>query len=225
MASVIKRFSMLRRHPALTREIFSRHYLEVHGPLAAAQTGFQRFAYRYDQNHVEGDLLGDDDPPFTGVTVTFQVPRTDYRQGFFQHPDYANVRPDEERLFDMSRTVSVLAEETVVVAGEGAAKAIIACRSGTPRAPEDHAMVGPLPGCIRKLVRNDLDTASASALGLGRAAVEYGRIWEVWFDSPEARARCLSEEPLMSLVCRGDPNEVLVALAVREVTIFQRGFP
>lgn len=220
MASVIKRFSMLRRNPALTHEMFSRHYREVHGPLAAAQAGFRQFAYRYDQNHVEGNLLGHDDPPFTGVTVTFQVPRPDYRQGFFQHPDYANVRPDEEHLFDISRTVSLLGAETVVLAGEGSAKAIIVCRAAGSGAPEDHGIGGRIQGGICKAIRNDLDAASASALGLGPAAVEYSRLWEIWFDSPQARARCFFEKSFIDLVCRGDPQEVLVALAVREVTIF-----
>jgi hypothetical protein len=204
--------------------MFSRHYREVHGPLAAAQAGFRQFAYRYDQNHVEADLFGHDDPPFNGITVTFQVPRPDYRRGFFQHPDYANVRPDEEHLFDLSRTVSLLGEETVVLAGEGAAKAMIVVRPGASGVPEDLNMGDGSRGSIRGAIRNDLDAASASALGVGQASVEYGRLWEIWFDSPEARARCLAETSFLSLVCRGDPQEVLVALAVRELTIYQREY-
>ena len=198
MPSVIKRFSMLRRNPALTHGMFSRHYREVHGPLAAAL----------------------DDPPFDGINVTFQVPRPDYRQGFFQHPDYAKVRPDEEHLFDLSRTVSVLGEETVVLAGEGAAKAIIVGRPGKSGASEDHDVGGSNPAGVSRAGRNDLDAASASALGLGQASVEYGRLWEIWFDSAESRARCLAEPSFLNLVCRGDPQDIAVALAVREVMIF-----
>ena len=103
--SVIKRHTLLKRHPALTRAGFSQHYRTVHGPLAAAQPGFRRFAYRYIQNHVEESFPGNGEPPFDGITTTFQAPRSDYRQGFFQHPDYANVRPDEEYLFDIPGTV------------------------------------------------------------------------------------------------------------------------
>jgi hypothetical protein len=220
MPSVVKRFSLLRRNPALTNAMFSRHYREVHGPLAAAQAGFRQFAYRYDQNHVEADLLGDDDPPFNGITMTFQVPRTDYRQGFFQHPDYANVRPDEEYLFDLSRTVSLLGEEMVVLAGEGTAKAIILCRSGQSGEPDDHSRREGGLGGIRKAIRNDLDPSSTSALGVGQASVEYGCLWEIWFDSPEARGGCLAENSLLDLICRGDRRGVLVALAVREHTVF-----
>lgn len=220
MPSVVKRFSMLRRNPALTHAMFSRHYREVHGPLAAAQAGFRQFAYRYDQNHVEADLLGNDDPPFSGITVTFQVPRPDYRRGFFQHPDYANVRPDEEYLFDLSRTVSVLGEETVVVPGQGVAKAIIVCRSGSSGSEKVHSRGDDGRDRIRKAVLNDLDLSSATALGVGHATVEYGRLWEIWFDSAEARAGCLAEKSLLNLVCHDDPDEVLVALAVRELTIF-----
>lgn len=220
MPSVVKRFSMLRRNPALTHAMFSRHYREVHGPLAAAQAGFRQFAYRYDQNHVEADLLGGDDPPFNGITMTFQVPRTDYRRGFFQHPDYANVRPDEEYLFDLSRTVSLLGEETVVVAGEGTAKAIIVCRSGSSGELEDHGRRESRLDGARKAVRNDLDPSSTSALGVGQASVEYGCLWEIWFDSPQARESCLAGNRLLDLVCHGDRQEVLVAVAVREHKIF-----
>ena len=112
--SVFKRHTLLKRHPALTRAGFSQHYRTVHGPLAAAQPGFRQFAYKYVQNHVEESFPGGEEPPFDGMTTTFQAPRSDYRQGFFQHPDYANVRPDEERLFDLAATVSILGEEKIL---------------------------------------------------------------------------------------------------------------
>lgn len=221
MPSVVKRFSLLRRNSALKPAEFSRHYREVHGPLAAAQKGFRQFAYRYDQNHVEADLLGGADPSFDGITVTFQVPRPDYRQGFFQHPDYANVRPDEERLFDLSRTVSVLGAETVVKAGSGGAKAIVVCRQAAScgtgaRSPAIDHWRG-----VRAIVRNELDTASASALGAGGASVEYGRLWEIWFESPEARAAGVKDPGFRRYLSSDNEIAVLMALAVRDVTIFE----
>jgi uncharacterized protein (TIGR02118 family) len=45
---MITRIGMLIRNPALTREEFRRHWLEVHGPLAARFPGLRR----YHQNHV-----------------------------------------------------------------------------------------------------------------------------------------------------------------------------
>lgn len=218
MPAVVKRFSLLRRNPALTPEMFSRHYREIHGPLAAAQAGFRQFAYRYEQNHVEADLLGSDDPPFDGITVTFQVPRPDYRQGFFQHADYANVRVDEERLFDLSRTVSLLGEEYVVApSSEEGAKAIVVCRPADPE-DRDPAAIG--RGAVRKAICNTLDASSASALGVGQASVAYGELWEIWFASPQARAGCLADSELLHRVAHGSASNILIALAVRELTIF-----
>jgi hypothetical protein len=221
MSSVVKRFSLLRRNAALTRAAFSRHYRDVHGPLAAAQAGFRKFAYRYDQNHVEADLFGGDDPPFDGVTVTFQVPRSDYRTGFFQHPDYANVRPDEERLFDLSRTVSLLGTEQVLKAGAGRAKAIVICRQALAGAAAGNDPDPTLHSEVRAIIRNDLDFGSASALGAGPAPVEYGHLWEIWFGSPEARTVCLGDPAFRRSLSRGDEAEATVALAVRDITIFK----
>ena len=219
MSSVVKRFSLLRRNAALTRAAFSLHYRDIHGPLAAAQPGFRKYAYRYDQNHVESDLLGSGDAPFDGITVTFQVPRPDFRTGFFHHPDYANVRPDEERLFDLSRTVSLLGRETVVRAGEGGAKAIVVCRpAGAVGGNDPNPMFG---GEVRAAVRNDLEVGSASALGFGPAPMEYGRLWEIWFQSPEARTDCLKDRAFRKSLSPNDETAVTVALAVRDITIFK----
>lgn len=220
MSSVVKRFSLLRRNAAFTRAAFSRHYREIHGPLAASQAGFRKFAYRYDQNHVEADLLGADDPLFDGVTVTFQMPRRDYRTGFFQHPDYANVRPDEERLFDLSRTVSLLGTETVVRAGAGPAKAIVICRPALAGASAGSDPNPTLDGEVRAIIRNDLDIGSASALGAGPASMEYGRLWEIWFGSPEVRAACLGDRAFRKSLSPDDETAVTMAFAVRDISIF-----
>lgn len=221
MPPVVKRFSLLRRSSGLSRDEFSRHYRDVHGPLAAAQAGFRQFAFRYDQNHVETDLLGGGDPPYDGITVTYQVPRADYRRGFFQHPDYANVRPDEEFLFDLARTVSVLGTEASERAGSGGSKAIVICGNGRG-APAERCGTGPheWPG-LRGVVRNDLDPSSASALGSGSASVSFGHLWELWFDAPAVCTACLGDPSFRAALSPDGADRVLVALAVRELTIYR----
>ena len=214
---VVKRLTFLKRHPALTRAGFSQHYEHVHGPLAAAQPGFRRFAYRYIQNHVERSFLDDEEPLFDGITTTFQAPRPNYRQGFFQHPDYANVRSDEERLFDLAGTVSILGEERILrgeMAPLGRAKAVILSAADGHTSLTDVATRG-----IQACVRNDLDLGSASALGGGNAPFPHRRLWELWFGSPDARLVACRDRRFIENLCGRDAGGE-VALGVREIVIF-----
>jgi hypothetical protein len=212
---VIKRHSFLKRHSGMSRSAFSRHYLEHHGPLAAGLAGFQKFAFRYQQNHFDEDLTGTGDPPFDGLTMTFQVPREDYRQGFFQHPDYAKVRPDEEYLFDLSATVSVLGEEEIVFSHEaGGEKAIVLASGGDLRsgAFEKYG--------LRQAICNHLDTKTATALGFGKSAFAYERLWELYFaSSDERRAACRDASFIADLSSPASDVRPL-ALAAREFVIF-----
>jgi hypothetical protein len=205
---VVKRHSFLKRPPALPRAGFAEHYEHVHGPLAAAQPGFRRFACRYTQNHVEGSFRADAEALFEGITMTFQVPRADYRQGFFQHADYANVRPDEERLFDLFATVSLLGEEHIVFGQEtarGGAKAILVetgdGREGRRGELSDIAAFGNVLMCAR----NDLDRGSASALGAGAASFPFALLWELWFAGSDDRRQPVPIPFHRSALRRGRP--------------------
>jgi hypothetical protein len=219
--AVVKRHSFLKRRPGMSRPAFSSHYLDHHGPLAAGLAGFRQYAFRYLQNHIDEDLTRGEDPPFDGLTMTFQVPRADYRQGFFQHPDYAHVRPDEEYLFDLSATVSVLGEEQIVFdRAPGGEKAIILAACGSadvplagdfgPRTFEEFG--------LRRAICNRLDTGTATALGFGRSALAYDLLWEVFFDSADRRqAACRNPGFISSF---HSVASTPCALAVREFTIF-----
>ena len=212
---VIKRHSFLKRHSGMSRPAFSRHYLEHHGPLAAGLAGFRKFAFRYQQNHFDENLTSAGDPPFDGLTMTFQVPRDDYRQGFFQHPDYAQVRPDEEYLFDLSATVSVLGEEDIVVShGAGGEKAIILASGGEPRSGllDRHG--------LRKAICNRLDTKTATALGFGKSAFAYDRLWELYFTSSEERRAACRDSGFVSSLSSLTSDVRPLALAAREFVIF-----
>lgn len=219
MPEVIKRFSLLRRHAALDRARFLDHYERVHGPLAAAQAGFRQFAYRYAQNHVLADLGSVDAPAFDGISVTYQRPRADYRRGFFQHPDYANVRPDEEYLFDLSATVSLLGREHILVdRGDALEKAVVLLGGEVARPVE--AAGGTPPETARKVVCNRLDAGSASALGVGEAAAPYRELWELWFASDRDRMAACRDVAWLRAATRSPPGALRSVLAVRELVVF-----
>lgn len=214
MPEVVKRFSLLRRRSSLDRARFLAHYEGVHGPLAAAQGGFRRFAYRYVQNHV----LDTDQAGIDGISVTYQKPRTDYRRGFFQHPDYANVRADEEYLFDTAATVSLLGEERVVCRrGDGGEKSIFLVRHDGDDVAADGAAA---PPAVRKAIRNRLDAGSASALGFGGAAAPWRALWEIWFASPADREQACCDRGALGALDPALADAETMALAVREIVFF-----
>ena len=216
---VVKRFSLLRRRGQMERTRFLEHYENIHGPLAAGQEGFRQFTYRYLQNHVQAGAAAGPDTPYDGISVTYQKPRMDYRDGFFNHPDYANVRADEVFLFDLDATVSVLGREQVVCEREGAvAKAILLVADSASKATDD-AIVDP-PPAVRKAIRNSLDGGSASALGIGEATSPWREIWEIWFASAAERDRACRERAALAAFGGSLLSAATVALAVRELVVF-----
>jgi hypothetical protein len=207
--AIVRRHSLLKRHPRHSREYFSSYYETHHGPLAARQAGFRKFTAHYLQNHVL-DLPDGTDPAFDGISMTTQVPRSDYMQGFFGEPDYANVKDDELYLFDLSATISLLGEMALV-------------RDG-PRSNFKALFLGPA-GCLReleaagvtRLIANRLDLRTASALGFRAAAFTHDLLAEIWFDSAGARAEAFQRDS------RERPaGSVARILPVREVRIFGR---
>lgn len=202
---VYRRLAFLRRNPALSRQEFSSHYERHHGPLAASLVGFRKFVRRYVQNHVE-DLPGGKEPPFDGVTMTTQVPREDYSRGFSSEPDYlAILRPDENYLFDLAKTVAVLGREEIT--REGSQSAHKALLLGDPAILESMQ-----PKLLPKRVLNHLDPSTANRLGRGSGEFQFDLLSEVWFETKESRDEALDA----SVVTR--VNSML--LPVRELVIF-----
>jgi hypothetical protein len=222
---VHKRFSLLKRHPGLTRDAFFAHYRDVHGPLASSLAGFRRYAYRYVQNHVVSVLSGSGEPPFDGVTQTFQVPRADLLRGFFQTSDYATVRKDEEILFDMARTVSILGREHVLLDGpETASKCLALLATGGDAdippviAPDELRRTWPE---VRRCVDNALLAASAGALGGTARPFPYDRIVELWLDDGAVpRVRSAGPQVLALLGQRPDAPVAPWLLDVRAIDMF-----
>lgn len=173
----VRRHSLLARNLNLTRSEFSSHYETFHGPLAAGLPGFRRYATRYLQNHVEPDR-DMTQTLFDGVTMTTQVRRNDYSVGFFTDPDYEKVKSDEQYLFDISKTVSVLGKEGEVKEGPRTRwKALVLGNASTT-----------LPDTAVRVELNHLDVSTASALGFGEGVFTYDLLAELWFASQAERA-------------------------------------
>lgn len=201
-----RRHSLLRRNPALSRGAFSTHYEFTHGPLASSQEGFRQFASQYVQNHVE-HLPDDSEPVFDGVTMTTQVPRDDYTRGFFNHPDYANVQDDERYLFDITKTVSLLGWEQVVMDGPATPfKALLLVASADYTQDRLQA--------AGRVVANHLNVNTASALGFSKGTFSYDLLIEVWFNEAAARTAAYRE---YTRPAEGLPP---IFLPVREVLVY-----
>jgi hypothetical protein len=209
--AIYKRHSFLKRNRRHSRQWFSRYYEANHGPLAASQAGFRKFSIRYVQNHVETSADGAE-PLFDGITMTTQVPREDYTRGFFNEPDYDNVKPDELYLFDLTKTVSVLGREETAIGGPLTPfKALILGTSG-----QIDGLVADMRSNLRRLVINRLETATASALGFEGAKFQYDVLAEAWFEDDAAR-HAASEATIRSSASAASAP---LFLPVREVLIF-----
>lgn len=205
-STIVRRSSFLKRNPALTPAKFSAYYETSHGPLAAGLTGFRKHTLRYVQNHVEA--LNGVEPLFDGITMTTQVPREDYSHGFFNEPDYEKVKDDELYLFDMSQTVSVLADVLYgpVTPREGVKAVFLAGRDW--QAPDALELDGALAHSLTRI-----NPASATALGFRGAAFDHPYMIETWFKTPSARGSAV--ERVETLFGNG-----AAAMPVREVLIF-----
>jgi hypothetical protein len=188
------RSSFLTRNPNLSPEQFSRHYEHCHGPLAISLEGFLKFTAQYVQNHVLEKLTGGG-LEIDGVTVTTQLPREDYSRGFFHDPDYAKVQPDEQFLFDISKTRSVLGRQVAPKRRPGSNKLLLLTSAHSGDELLSHLAAD-------EATVTELDTTTASSLGFGSSTFGYDRMIEAWFNSAEAlrtgfrRAEQDAEEPI-----------------------------
>jgi hypothetical protein len=207
--AIVRRHSLLKRHPRHSRDFFSSYYENHHGPLAARQAGFRKYTTHYLQNHVL-DLPDGEEPAFDGISMTTQVPRPDYMKGFFGEPDYANVKDDELYLFDLSSTISLLGDMVVVRDGPRSNfKALFLGPASYLRELEATRAV--------RLIANRLDSGSASALGFRTAAFAHDLLAEIWFESLAARTEAFQRDS------RDRPaGSAARILPVREVLIFGR---
>ncbi|GLY38920.1 hypothetical protein Amsp01_049440 [Amycolatopsis sp. NBRC 101858] len=111
---MIKIVAMLKRRPDLTLDDFSRYYEREHAPLFARTIppAVDRAIVHYVQNHAV--VLGDGraEPPYDCVTEIGFADLAGMRlwSAFYNGPDGAVLREDEERFMDTSKRVVVVTE-------------------------------------------------------------------------------------------------------------------
>jgi len=105
---MIKGMSLIKRKPGLSREEFSKHYEEVHVPLALRHFPFKR----YVRNYVITPP-GVEEPDFDCITEVWFDTMEDCQAAaeFSVSEGYQVISEDEDRFMDRSRIVAFLVEE------------------------------------------------------------------------------------------------------------------
>jgi uncharacterized protein (TIGR02118 family) len=106
---MIKTLTFLRRKPGISKEEFLRHWLEIHGPLAARVVpGLRKYVQSHPVPGFEADIDGivelwwDDVESFNAFLA------------WRQSEGSKVLREDEEKFVDTSRWVRVVAKEHLI---------------------------------------------------------------------------------------------------------------
>jgi uncharacterized protein (TIGR02118 family) len=108
----VKRVGFLTRKPGLPVEAFQRHWLTVHGPIAAALPGLRRYVQShtrrsaYDAGRV---------PAYDGVALTW-FDSSDAVRDAAAAPEYARALADAGNFLVPAQIPSILTREHVIVA-------------------------------------------------------------------------------------------------------------
>lgn len=112
MTEAIKLVGVLKRRDDLSLEQFSRHWLEVHGPLALRITRF----YQYVQNHRLPIPLAGLEPPADGLPFVWVRSLAD-GVGIASDPAYmTGAMPDEANFIGGAVGGAVVSERTLIAA-------------------------------------------------------------------------------------------------------------
>jgi len=188
---VIKTIALIKRRDDITRELFARHYEEIHAPLALDHLPMIR---HYVRNHVSSVLV----PPeldfdcisefwFETIEDALQV------QEFAQSEEGRFLREDEARFMDSGRTLSFLVEERSsyideLSPGTDAVKAIALLKKKPGLSREEfiehyekeHApLILQHSSGIRRYLRNHV-------LPLGEEDPPFDSLTEIWYGDQES---------------------------------------
>ncbi|HZP35423.1 MAG TPA: EthD domain-containing protein [Methylomirabilota bacterium] len=109
---MIKRISLLARKEGMTREQFTRHWLEVHAPLARSVPGLER----YVQSHILEEFERADIPTvpgqIDGIAELWFEDRTSMERALAS-PEMAALHADG-RLFIGANRTFVVEEKTII---------------------------------------------------------------------------------------------------------------
>jgi uncharacterized protein (TIGR02118 family) len=112
---MVKLIACARRKPGITRDEFSRYWLENHGPLVRSVPEFMRHVRRYVQCHIVSDSgpLGASSD-CDGVAELWFDNLEGLRQAF-NEPRYLEIiRPDELKFVDLRSRVTFVTEEVSI---------------------------------------------------------------------------------------------------------------
>ena len=108
-----------RRKPGLTREEFSRHWREVHGPMIAKNPDIRKYVKRYVQHHFV---------PSTGWPNMGSLDYDGFSESWFESaetrkelhalPAFRAIVEDERTFIDMSATRILMFDHQVVQIGK-----------------------------------------------------------------------------------------------------------
>ncbi|HEY6761194.1 MAG TPA: EthD family reductase, partial [Baekduia sp.] len=112
-ATTIKLVGFLRRKPGLTREQFSEHWEQRHGPLFLSVPSMDEHVTKYVQNHVIEEYTGVMGETCDGV-VEIGFRDAAAIEAAFGERYLEVVRPDEERFVDLTTMTVVATDETLL---------------------------------------------------------------------------------------------------------------
>ena len=106
---MIKAISLLKRKPGISLEEFSKHYEEVHVPLAMKHFPFKRYARNYIASP------GAEELGFDCVTEVWFETMEDCEAAatFSTSKDYKVISDDEEKFMDRDKIIAFIVDERV----------------------------------------------------------------------------------------------------------------
>jgi uncharacterized protein (TIGR02118 family) len=112
---MVKLFVAIVRRADISPEQFHEHWRVNHARLVRSNAACIRYMRKYIQCHTLPAEYAAGKPPFDGVTELW-FDSVEDKDRFFSDPDYLReVKPDEPRFADMTKTVFFLTNEEVVI--------------------------------------------------------------------------------------------------------------
>jgi len=109
-----------KRKPGLTRDQFSRHWREVHGPLIANNPMLSKYIMRYVQHHCvpSTGLAGVGELDYDGFSESW-FRSLESRKEMYALPHFqSEIVGDEKKFIDMAATRVVMFDNQVVQIGK-----------------------------------------------------------------------------------------------------------
>jgi uncharacterized protein (TIGR02118 family) len=112
---MVKLIVAIKRKQGISPKDFHEYWRTRHANLVNACPASKRYVRKYVQCHTLEEEYSAAEPAFDGTAELWFDTVAD-KESFFGDPDYlAQVKPDESRFSDMSRTLFFLTEEAPVL--------------------------------------------------------------------------------------------------------------